>query len=324
MPFFPQRHKNKIILIFLSALLCLSLSSIWWLSTREGFLDNILYNENPINEGITQVSTKLDSYGTAAADMYTREMTRMDPTVKTDLIANELAVSNALTGSQATTVAPPNPHAPKTIYIGDAKYGQAQADYDLNTLATDIINQNPQQQLNWSEVQFAPPNTLTNTLAMNIVPSTPAPILVDSCSTYGILNSDFKTDICTTYASDKTTINEKCQELSADNCALPSCCVLVNGTCMAGNNNGPTFGTHNGLKLDYTYYYYKNKLYGSYEQPSSSGPNQALLAKEQAIRVAGAPITPPSTFASATGNFIDQPDAETTNGVLSSLKFKNP
>ena len=294
MPFFPQRHKNKIIIIFLSALLCLLLSSLWLLKKREGFytLANDMADDDESNDVTNIVDRGFNAYESYSLDdaintvnkkpgEYLSNLMYTDPTndAKADtalmmdaMLMDRLkanAIANGLAKEKENV--PLYPKGAKSIYIGDERYGASQADYDLNTIATDIINKNPYQKINWSTVQFDTTKNVKNTIGaihypsdnvpMNY-PSHKVPIMIDSCSSLGILNSEFKTDICTTHAGDNMTINEKCQELSATNCALPSCCVLVNGTCMAGNNNGPTFRTHNGMTIDYNYYYYKDKLYG--------------------------------------------------------------
>ena len=66
-------------------------------------------------------------------------------------------------------------------------------------------------------------------------------------------------------STDKTTIEQKCNSIPADQCASTSCCVLLGGTkCVSGNDKGPT------MKSNYTdptiitkdYYYYQGKCYG--------------------------------------------------------------
>ena len=300
MPFFPQRHKNKIIIIFLSALLCLLLSSLWLLKRREGFFND-------------------DAKADAALIMDSMLMDRL----KANAIANDLAKEQGNVSLY--------PKGAKSIYIGDERYGAAQADYDLNTIAADIINKNPYQKINWSTVEFDTTKNVQNTIGAIHSPSNKVPIMIDSCSTLGFLNSEFKTDICTTHAGDNITINKKCQELSATNCTLPSCCVLVNGTCMAGNNNGPTFGTHNGMTIDYNYYYYKDKCYGD----CGSDANQIRASKEAAIVRAQAEAEAKAKAkalaekgdnkragrANLINSLAENPTAQSTNSLLSTFKF---
>ena len=153
----------------------------------------------------------------------------------------------------------------KTIYVGTQKDGRTQANYDINNIANDIINQNPQQQFQWSKVFVDDRHTAGNTINIIKTPDLAASLIVDdACSTKGIFNSDFKEDICTKYADDNITLDNKCRELSPNTCAIPSCCVLLNKvTCVAGNQKGPTFISQNGVEVDYSYYYYKNKCYGT-------------------------------------------------------------
>jgi hypothetical protein len=281
MPFFPQRHKNKIVIIFLSALLCLLLSSLWLLKGREGFFNTLAndianvdesnydidiadaYDSFSLDDTINAVNKKPGEY---LSNMYPGPSANANADAA--LILDAMEIDNLKANALANGIAKEQgnaglyPKGVKSIYIGEDRYGAAQADYDLNSIATDIINKNPYQQINWSTVQFDTTKNVQNTIGVINYPSHKVPIMMDSCSTLGILNSDFKTDICTTYAGDNITINEKCQELSATNCTLPSCCVLVNGICMAGNKNGPIFNTHNGMTIDYNYYKYKDKIYG--------------------------------------------------------------
>ena len=353
MPFFPQRHKNKIIIIFLSALLCLLLSSLWLLKRREGFYNdfanddsndtNIVdrgfnaYESYSLDDAINTVNKKPGDYLSnlmytdSANDAKADAALMMDAMLMDRLKAN--AIANGLAKEKENV--PLYPKGAKSIYIGDERYGASQADYDLNTIATDIINKNPYQKINWNTVQFDTTKNVKNTIGAIHYPSHKVPIMIDSCSSLGILNSEFKTDICTTHAGDNMTINEKCQELSATNCALPSCCVLVNGTCMAGNNNGPTFSTHNGMNIDYNYYYYKDKCYGA----CGSDANQIRASKEAAIVRAQAEAEAEAEAkakakalteegdnkragrANLINSLAENPTAESTNSLLDTFKF---
>jgi hypothetical protein len=132
-------------------------------------------------------------------------------------------------------------------------------DYTINDISTDIMNDNPNQSIQWNNVYIDD----SNATALTIVPLTAA-APDDLYSQKKMLDSNFKEDICVTYAGDHVTINKKCQELDAENCKIPSCCVLLNGTkCVAGNSNGPFFLTKNGVASDQQYYYNKNKCYGN-------------------------------------------------------------
>jgi hypothetical protein len=148
----------------------------------------------------------------------------------------------------------------KTIFL--AKKNSLEpitGDYEVKALTTDLMNNNPYQQIDWRNVYvFGKPHQLK-------VKPKPKPLIIlsDACSTLGSLNSDFKEDICTKYAGDAVTIDQKCQDLSAKNCTIPRCCVLLDGKrCMAGDANGPTFLTQEGESLDYAYYHLKDKCYG--------------------------------------------------------------
>jgi hypothetical protein len=137
------------------------------------------------------------------------------------------------------------------------------ANFNLNDVATDILNDN-HGDIKWDKVIIDTVNTSGNTINVVKSPIPKSRIIDDACSSKGFLNSSFKEDICTVYAGDYNALNEKCQELSPENCSIPSCCVLINGnTCSAGNVGGPTYLTRNGESVDYTYYYYKKKCYGT-------------------------------------------------------------
>ena len=158
----------------------------------------------------------------------------------------------------------------RTIYVADPKVTgmnrtrMGVADYNLSDITTDILNNNSNQVIEWDKVFVDTTISKDNMISVVKLPNTKSNIIADACSKKGFLNSNFKEDICTENEGDKTAINAKCKELSADNCKIPSCCILVNGnTCMAGNIQGPNFLTQNGKNVDYTYYYYKDKCYGT-------------------------------------------------------------
>jgi len=88
-------------------------------------------------------------------------------------------------------------------------------------------------------------------------------IINDSCSTKGILHSDYKEDICEKYGRNPRKLDEKCKSMSVTNCKIPNCCVLLDGKqCRAGNTNGPLFLTDKGKDIDFSFYYNKQKCYG--------------------------------------------------------------
>jgi hypothetical protein len=153
---------------------------------------------------------------------------------------------------------------PKVTGLNRAALGFA--DYNLTDITTDILNNRPNQAIDWNTVYVDTRKTADNTINVLKLPKSnlSTTIIADACSTKGFLNSAFKEDICKAHAGDQVAINAKCQELSADNCKIPSCCVLLNGnTCVAGNIQGPNFLTQEGEAVDYTYYYYKDNCYGT-------------------------------------------------------------
>jgi hypothetical protein len=137
-------------------------------------------------------------------------------------------------------------------------------DYSLSEITTDILNENPRQNIQWDSVRL----DITRKNKLTVVPKYDPPIILsDSCSKKGLLYSEFKEDICDLYSRDMVKLNAKCQKLSAENCKIPSCCVLLNGTnCVAGNFNGPIFTKDDS---DYTYYYNKEVCYGDCSQAQS-------------------------------------------------------
>jgi len=113
--------------------------------------------------------------------------------------------------------------------------------------------------------------SVPDTITTGLKPDTSL-ILTSGCSLKSIVKSQYEEDICTTYAGEYPTIDAKCKALSNDNCNLPACCVLINGTkCVAGTANGPTFLTDQGNEIDYKYYLYRNKCYGAGCDEASNG-----------------------------------------------------
>ena len=105
--------------------------------------------------------------------------------------------------------------------------------------------------------------SVPDTITTGLKPDTSL-IISDGCSTRSIVKSDFEEDICIKNAGDYQTLDVKCKALSNDNCSLPSCCVLINGTkCVAGDAKGPTYLTDQGDEIDYNYYLHRNKCYGA-------------------------------------------------------------
>ena len=59
-------------------------------------------------------------------------------------------------------------------------------------------------------------------------------------------------------------IHEQCKKLSSKSCALPRCCVLLNGEkCVGGDRFGPTFHTQNGKEHTVNFYHHKTTCHGN-------------------------------------------------------------
>ena len=200
------------------------------------------------------------------------------------------------------------------------------ANYTLNDVATDILNDTPNQKIKWDKVNVDTTNTGNDRIGIFKRPMSNSNIIDDACSTKGFLNSNFKEDICSANGGNFNTINEKCQQLSPENCIIPSCCVLMDGnTCSAGNIRGPTYLTRNGQNVDFTYYYYKKKCYGAgcamakqYESEcnkydnNSTGISKACMIKM--FNIHGCPNSAPNDLINA---------SMVQNYSLSSKKFVN-
>ena len=69
---------------------------------------------------------------------------------------------------------------------------------------------------------------------------------------------------CENHRESGSALNQSCNKLTQDNCNSTSCCVWLNNEkCVAGGEDGPTFQTQNGKKIDVDTYYYQNKCYGN-------------------------------------------------------------
>jgi hypothetical protein len=70
---------------------------------------------------------------------------------------------------------------------------------------------------------------------------------------------------CKSNISSSNTLNQKCNQLTSDNCGQTSCCVLTSDQqCVVGGAGGPTFNSDDkGKTKNLDYYYYQNKCYGS-------------------------------------------------------------
>ena len=75
----------------------------------------------------------------------------------------------------------------------------------------------------------------------------------------------FGSSLAINYKGKTSELNEKCAQLTSENCNLTDSCVWVGGKkCMAGDVEGPTIKVDsNGNDIDYAYYTYKSECYGS-------------------------------------------------------------
>lgn len=176
----------------------------------------------------------------------------------------------------------------KTIYTKEKNtFEVLDGDYTINDIATDIMNETDSG-IDWSHVYVDD----SSSKVLGVIP-TPNTSINNFYGRNNVLSSHFKEDICEKYSGDSSKINKKCQELSTENCKLLDCCVLLNGTkCIAGNINGPTFLTDNGLSIDQNYFYYKETCYGNCEKADSYAkacgeytPNSTGISKECMIQM---------------------------------------
>jgi len=294
MAFSKDKKTISLILVLILGTLILGL---WWLKTTSVIESFDIDDSDSYNDGWTSIGNEALNLGGAAKDYasgqtdYTGVSNGMGGGTD-DEVASYYSSSNAYNNLGDTanmraqtadvdyikTIA--NPTAlekvkmaaydpsvykdDKTIYVGTEKDGRPPTNFNINDLATDIINQNPQQSIQWSNVFIDDTKNNKNTITAIKTPDANTPLFMDdACSKKGILNSNFKEDICELHAGDNMAIDKKCRELSTKNCSIPSCCVLLNNTtCVGGNANGPTFNSKDGVEIDYSYYYYKNKCYG--------------------------------------------------------------
>lgn len=130
----------------------------------------------------------------------------------------------------------------------------------LSTIASAIAIKEPVLP-QWRQV-YGDGISVPDTVTTGLKPDTSL-ILTSGCSTKSILKSDYANDFCKISKGDFPTIDEKCKALSKENCNLPSCCILLNGTkCVSGDANGPTYLTDQGNAIDYYYYLHRNQCYG--------------------------------------------------------------
>ena len=194
----------------------------------------------------------------------------------------------------------------KTITFND-KYAmnRKKGDYELDDIATDIIDGNANQEIDWKNVYID--TSKTNNNILNVIPKDPTSEIISFSRPNNFLESAFKEDVCEKYRNDYNTLQEKCINLTPENCKIPSCCVLLNGSkCVAGDMNGPLFLTEGGRTVDYQYYYNKNKCYGecgiasSYDEECGKySENSTNVSKECMIEMFnkyGCPNKTPDTL----------------------------
>jgi hypothetical protein len=176
----------------------------------------------------------------------------------------------------------------KTIYKKEKhSFDALDGDYTINDIATNIMNNN-KDEIDWNRVYVDD----TSKTVLNVLPR-PNNSIMDPYGRKGILNSEFKEDICKKYVSDTKKKNEKCKELSTENCKLTDCCILLNGTkCVAGSMNGPIFLTEDGVEVDQRYFFYKETCYGdcstATSYPAACGkytPESTGISKECMIQM---------------------------------------
>lgn len=245
-----SKNKNKIWTIFAISLIIL-LSSLWWVN-RASAIETFTMNSDDW------------PYSNIADAVNMRGQTNI-----VNYLESTTAPHSLLDTIQLKTYNPAvTAIADKTIYVNDPTWTgissntKGTADYNLNEIATDILNQNPQQKIKWDQVFIDA--TQEKTISSLWVPANPAFLTNDACNKNGLLNSDYKKDMCKTYDGNPEMIQEKCKQLSPENCKIPSCCVLIKGgQCVAGNQFGPTFVSENGIDIDFSYFYHKNECYGN-------------------------------------------------------------
>jgi hypothetical protein len=237
------RKRDKIYMVFGLSLVIL-LGSLWWLQVTTTLME-------PFNNAWTNMRSQ-------KANIDYLETVRKPSTIQR--IQKATYNPDVLLNDRSINIPPPNE-------TGISSSNSGNADYSINDIVIDMLNETPQQKIKWDKV-------IVDTNEKNLITiyprTSPDVITSDACSTKGMLNSNFKEDVCVAYAGNYEAINQKCQELTAENCKIPTCCVLLNGNmCVAGNQNGPIYLTDHGNSLDYKYYYHKDKCYGDCAQGQS-------------------------------------------------------
>jgi len=242
------KRKTKICLIFALSILIL-LGSLWWLNFQPTLEAFDFIDGNYLNEADQEFMREQTSI---IDHLELSENPAIIDLIKIQAYDRDIIFNNRSIFVNDPTIVGKNPNS-----IGD------DADYSLNQVTFDIMNKNPTPHLDWSKVSINKKKKKEDINIHLLKKIVAQPILSDACSKKSLLNSSFKDDICVKYVGNNVALNEKCQELSADNCKIPDCCVLVNGNkCVAGNANGPIFLTDDGESTDYSYYYHKSICYG--------------------------------------------------------------
>jgi len=94
--------------------------------------------------------------------------------------------------------------------------------------------------------------------------------LKDKFEKYEKIVENSVSNFCKSTKGKSHRIEEKCKKQKDTTCKTLSCCVLAmkkgekKGQCLAGTKLGPTYHTdENGNDVNFDYYYYQNKCYGS-------------------------------------------------------------
>ena len=97
-------------------------------------------------------------------------------------------------------------------------------------------------------------------------------ILPANYSFFTPTGQDLSYDFCDVYQmTDPSILNQKCKELTSENCNSTSCCIWLNGKkCVAGNEEGPTFsGDDDSSDPDSRYYSHQNICHKTTPEPTN-------------------------------------------------------
>jgi hypothetical protein len=243
-----RQHKPSICFVFGISLVVL-LGSLCWLkltTLKEGYVSDYFQKAKYINIGDEEHMRR------QANNMpYLELVSNPSPIEKIKIAAYNPSIFER---DQSIFIPSPNITGISTFTTGNA-------DYSINDIATDLMNDNPTQKIQWENAKV---DVITKNM-ITISQRIPNPVIIsDTCSVKSMIRSEFKEDLCETHAGNFEYINAKCQELSEENCKIPSCCVLLNGkSCVAGDKNGPIYTDND---TDFKYYFNKNTCYGNCDQ----------------------------------------------------------